>query len=134
MLIEIQKQKQYDGVCVLHCEGSLVPGPEMDYLETKLDEIKRLTCNRLLIDFQNVAAIGSMGITFIVGAYSSVTRRPGGRMVLTGANRFVRRVLDLTQLSTLIPLASDLASGIAMLRAKALADAVRYSMLPGPWI
>jgi anti-anti-sigma factor len=127
MLIEIQKQKQYHGVCILHCEGSLVPGAEMDYLQTKLDEIKRLPCHRLLIDFQNVAAIGSMGVTFIVGAYSSVTRQPGGCMVLTGVNRYVRQVLDLTRLSTLIPLAPDLASGLAMLRAEPPLSALSLS-------
>ncbi len=65
MLIEIQKQY---GVCILHCEGSLVPGSEMEYLQTRLDEIRRGRCNRLLIDFQHVAAIGSVGVTFIVGA------------------------------------------------------------------
>jgi anti-anti-sigma factor len=116
MLIEIQKQ--YDGVCILHCDGSLVPGPEMDYLETKLDEIRRSPCKRLLIDFRHVAAIGSVGVTFIVGVYCSVTRRPGGQVVLTGVNRDVRHVLDVTRLTTLIPLASDIASGLAMLRSQ----------------
>ena len=116
MLIEIQKQ--CDGVCILHCDGSLVPGPEMDYLETKLDEIRRSRCKRLLIDFRHVAAIGSVGVTFIVCAYCSVTRRPGGQVVLTGVNRNVRHVLDVTQLTTLIPLASDIASGLAMLRSE----------------
>jgi anti-anti-sigma factor len=114
----IELQQQYDGLCILHCEGSLVPGPEMDYLQTKLDEIKRLACARLAIDFQDVIAIGSMGVTWIVGAYASVTRRPGGRFVLTGVNRHVRQVLDLTRLSTVIPLAPDLASGLAILRSK----------------
>jgi anti-anti-sigma factor len=114
MLIEIQKQ--YDGVCILHCKGSLVPGPGMNYLQIKLDEITRLPCNRLVIDFQNVAAIGSVGVTFIVGAYCAVSERPGGRVVLTGVNGNVRHVLDLTRLTRLIPLASDLGLGLATLR------------------
>ena len=116
MLIEIQEQ--YDCVCILRCAGSLVPGPATEYVHSKLDEINRLPCNRLLIDFQNVAAIGSLGVTFLVGVYSSVTRQPGGCMVLAGANRYVKQVLDLTRLSTLIPLACDLASGLAILRAE----------------
>lgn len=116
--MSIEIQDKYDCVYVLHCEGSLVPGPELEYLQTRLDEIKRLACTRLLIDFQDVAAIGSIGVTFIVGAYSSVTGQPGGCIVLTGVNQYVRQVLDLTRLSTLIPLASDLAAGLAILRAE----------------
>ena len=124
MLIEMQKQRRDWGVSILHCEGSLVPGPETGYLAAKLGEIEGLQLHNLLIDFEHVAAIGSAGVTFIVGIYLSVTRQPvtrqrGGRIVLTGVNGCVRHVLDLTRLTTLIPLASDLASGLAMLRAAA---------------
>ncbi len=125
MLIEIEEQ--YDGVCIVHCAGSLVPGPEMDYLQTKLDQIRRLPCNRLLIDFEDVAAIGSAGVTFIVGAYCSVIRRPGGGVVLTGVNRNVRHVLDITRLTRHIPLASDLASGLAILWAEPALASVSLS-------
>jgi anti-anti-sigma factor len=116
MLIDI---KQYDRVCVLHCKGRFVAGPEMEYMQTKMDDIKRLACARVLADFQDVSSLGSMGVTFIVGIYTSVMRKPGGRFVLTGASPHVRHVLDLTRLSTVIPLAADLASGLAVLRAEA---------------
>ena len=39
-------------------EGALVPGPEMHYMDARLDEIGKLTCTRLLVDFQDVTAIG----------------------------------------------------------------------------
>jgi anti-anti-sigma factor len=116
MLIDIE---QGDRVCILHCKGRLVVGPEMDYLQTKMDEIKRLACTNVLADFQEVTAIGSMGVAFVVGIYTSVVRRPGGRFVLAGANPLVLHVLDLTRLSAVIPLAPDLASGLALLRADA---------------
>jgi anti-anti-sigma factor len=116
MFIEIRQQ--YDGVCILHCEGSLGPGPEMEYMQAKLDELKKLAFAKLLVDFQHVTSTGSTGVTFIVGAYACVVRRPGGRFVLTGANPRVRHVLDLTRLSTVIPLGSDLLSGIAMLEGR----------------
>jgi len=115
MLIEIE---HYDSVCILHCEGRFVAGPEMDYLQTRMDDIKRLACNKVLADFQEVSSLGSMGVTFIVCAYTSVTRKPGGRFVLSGASPHVQHVLDLTRLSTLIPMASDVASGLAVLRAE----------------
>jgi anti-anti-sigma regulatory factor len=60
-----------------------------------------------------------MGLAFVVGIYSSVMRRPGGRFVVAGVSPFVRHVLDLTRLSSVIPLASDFESGLAVLRAEA---------------
>jgi anti-anti-sigma factor len=124
MRIEIE---HYDSVCILHCEGRFVAGPEMEYLQTKLDDIKRLACNRVLADFQDVSSLGSMGVTFIVGIYTSVIRKPGGRFVLAGASPHVQHVLDLTHLSTVIHLASDLASGLAVLRGEALMSPPAFS-------
>ena len=114
MLIEIE---HYYSVCILHCEGRFVAGPEMEYMQAKLDEIRKLVCAKLLVDFQDVTSIGSIGVTFIVAAYTSVVQ-PGGRFVLTGVNPRVRYVLDLTRISTVMPLASDLASGLALLGAE----------------
>jgi len=112
MLIEIE---QKDRMCILRCKGRFVAGPEMEYMQTKLDDIKRLACIRVLVDFQDVTSIGSMGVTFIVGVYTSVVRKPGGRFVLAGANAGVQHVLDLTGLSTVIPQSPDAASGQAAL-------------------
>jgi anti-anti-sigma factor len=119
MFIEVRQhvRQQHDGFYIVHCEGSFIPGPEMGYIEAKLEEIEKLECTRLLVDFQDVVSIGSIGVTFIVAAFSSVVRRPGGRFVLTGVNSRVRRVLDLTRVSRIISLAADLASGMAILAA-----------------
>jgi anti-anti-sigma factor len=114
--IEIE---QYNRVCILHCKGRFVAGPEMEYMQTKLDEIKRLACDKVVADFQEVTAIGSMGVAFIVGAYASAVQKPGGHFVLAGVNPLVKHVLDLTGLGTVIPQASDLASGLEVLRAEA---------------
>jgi anti-anti-sigma factor len=116
MLIDIE---QYDRVCILRCKGRFVAGPEMEYMQTKMDDIKRLACSKVLADFQDVTSIGSLGVTFVVGTYTSVMRKPGGRFVLTGVGPLVQHVLDLTGLGTLIPQASDLASGLAVLGAEA---------------
>jgi len=114
VLIEIE---QNDHICVLRCHGPFVSGQEMEYMQTKLDEIKRMACTRVLADFEHVSSIGSMGVGFLVGAYTSVVKKPGGRFLLTGASPSVRHVLDLTRLNTVIPEAPDLASGIGLLRA-----------------
>jgi len=124
MLIEIE---QHDRYCILRCKGRFVAGPEMEYMQTKMEDIKRLACIKVLADFQDVAAIGSMGVAFIVGVYTSVIRKPCGRFVLAGAGPPIQHVLDLTGLSTVIPQASDLASGIALLRADAPMDPAALS-------
>jgi anti-anti-sigma factor len=75
----------------------------------------------VLADFQQVTCIGSMGVAFIVGIYTSVIRKPGGRFVLAGAGPHVQHVLDLTRLSTVVPQAVDFASGLSILQSDAAA-------------
>lgn len=112
--IEIEWQGD---VCILRCHGSLLAGLDADYIQAKIEDIKQLNCTRVLADFQAVPSIGSTGIAFIVGVYTSIVKTAGGRFVLTGPAPMVQRVLEITRLSTVIPLAADLGSGLAALRA-----------------
>jgi anti-anti-sigma factor len=98
-------------------------------MQTKLDDIKKRACTKILADFQDVTCVGSMGVTFLVGLYTSVMRKPGGRFVLAGVIPHVQHVLDLTRLSTVIPLASDLESGLAVLRAETPAGPLHLDSL-----
>lgn len=111
MVIEV---KQKDEVCFLRCEGRFAAGMDPEYLRTKRDEIKGLSCKKVLADFTDVSDVGSEGIGFIVGVYTS-TWNSGGRFVLVGLRPRVREVFDLTRVSTVIPLAADIASGLAIL-------------------
>ena len=111
MLIEV---KQSGEVCLLRCEGRFVAGTDPEYLRAKIHEIKNLNCTRVLADFREVSVIGSAGIGFVVGVYVS-TRNSGGRFVLVGLAPDVREIFDLTRVSTVIPSAPDIASGMAML-------------------
>ena len=112
MIIELDQQ---DDVCVLRFIGRLASGQDSEYLLAKKEEIKKQNCRKVLADFCEVPSIGSMGIAFVVALYTSVTNS-GGRFVLVGARPLVQQVLDLTRMSTVIPLASDLASGLSSLR------------------
>src|SRR5215471_11109357 len=111
MLIEV---KQKDEICLLRCEGRFVAGTDPEYLRVKRDEIKRLNCKKVLADFSQVSDVGSAGIGFIVGVYTS-TRDSGGCFALVGLKPRVREVFDVTRVSTVIPLAADVSSGLAML-------------------
>jgi anti-anti-sigma factor len=110
MLIEV---RQKDEICHVRCEGRLVTA-DHEYLQAKKDEIKRANCRKVLADFSEVLDIGSAGIGFIVGVYTS-TKNSGGRFVLVGLRPRVREVLDITRVSTVIPLAADIVSGLATL-------------------
>jgi len=111
MVIEV---KQKDDVCFLRCEGRFVTGTDPEYLRIKRDEIKALNCRKVLADFSEVSDVGSAGIGFIVGVYTS-TKNSDGRFILVGLRPRVREVFDLTRVSGVIPLATDITSGLAIL-------------------
>jgi anti-anti-sigma factor len=117
MLVELS---QKDEICLLHCEGRFVAEINPEYLRAKRDEIKRANSKKILADFSEVSDIGSAGIGFIVDVYTS-TKNSGGRFVLVGLQPHVREVLDLTRVSTVIPLAADIASGLVTLCDEGLA-------------
>jgi anti-anti-sigma factor len=115
MLIEIEHG---DEVCVLRLTGHFRSGEDLGYVRDKTDEIRSHDCTKMLADLRELKSIGSMGMGFVVGVYISVTKRSGGgRFMLVGANRRVLEVLYLTRLNTIIPLAADIPSGMAALRA-----------------
>jgi anti-anti-sigma factor len=113
MLIDIE---QTEATCILRFQGRFVAGVDPEFLRSKSEEIKKLNCTRVLADLSEVSAIGSTGMGFLVGIYTSVTRLPDGRFVLVAPQPRVREVLDLTRLSTVIPTAPDRASAMAILR------------------
>ena len=111
MVIQV---KQEDEICFLRCAGRFVAGIDPEYLRVKRDEIKQLNCKKVLADFSQVSQVGSVGIGFIVGVYTS-TRNLGGRFILVGLRPHVREVFDVTHVSTVIPLGADISSGLAAL-------------------
>jgi anti-anti-sigma factor len=111
MVIEVTRK---DDICFLRCEGRFVTGTDPEYLRAKRDEIKALNCRKVLADFSEISDVGSAGIGFIVGVYTS-TKNSGGQFILVGLRPRVREVFDLTRVSIVIPLAADIPSGLAML-------------------
>jgi anti-anti-sigma factor len=111
MVIEVKKK---DEVCILRCEGRFLAGTDPEYLRVKKDEIKAHNCKKVLADFSDISDVGSAGIGFIVGVYTSTTNS-GGRFILVGLRPRVREVFELTRVSTVIPWATDIASGLAIL-------------------
>jgi len=113
MFIVIESQ---NGVCILRLKGQFVAATDPDYLRSKTDDIKIGDYRKMLVDLSEVPSICSTVIGFVVDLYTSITKKADGRFILAGANSRVRAVLDLTRLSTVIPLAADTASAMAALR------------------
>jgi len=104
-----------DDVCILRPRGRFATGADAPYLRSKSDEIKKCGCRKLLADFREVPYIDSTGIGFVVSVYTSVTNLPDGRFVIVGPNPRVREVLDLTRLSSVIPITADETAGLSFL-------------------
>src|SRR6516225_10068215 len=89
-------------VCIVPVSGRIASGTHDDLLREKVQEIKNLGCNRLVADIRELDSIGSAGISFFVELYTSITKRPGSRFVLSGASARVREVLEITRVDTIL--------------------------------
>ena len=112
MLVDVEQLRD---ICIVRFHGRLAAGIELEYLGAKAEEIKKLNCSKVLADFRDVPAVGSTGIGFGVSLYTRVKTLPDGRFVVAGARGRVREVLDLTRLSTILPMAPDFEAGVAFL-------------------
>jgi len=112
MYIELDYKED---VCILRPTGRFATGLDVDYLRTKTEEIKNCGLQKVLADFRTVPYIDSTGIGFLVGVYTSVTGKRGGRFVIVGPSQRVREVLDLTRLSSVIPVVADESAGMEFL-------------------
>ena len=101
-------------VCLLHFKGRLQAGAHPDYLSAKMDEVKTLASPKLLANLENVTSLDCSGLSFIIG----LNWTSDGRLVLVKTQPHVREVLDITRLSTVIPMAADIESGLAALGGK----------------
>ena len=98
-------------LCLLHFKGRLQASAHLDYLNAKMEEIKTLACTKFLANLEGVTSLDCWGLGFIISLYKA----SGGRLVLMKAQPQVREVLDITRLSTVIPLAADIETGLAAL-------------------
>lgn len=98
-------------LCLLHFKGRLHATVHLDYLNAKMEEIKALACSKFLANLEGVTSLDCRGLSFIISLYKA----SGGRLVLVKSQPQVREVLDITRLSTVIPLAADIETGLAAL-------------------
>lgn len=110
--------EQHGDICIAHFRGRITAGSDLDDVSAKAERIKQIACAKLLVDFSHVQSIGSTGIGFLVGLYISIRKKPDGAFVLAGVNARVREVLDLTRLSSILPMAADVVAGLEFLKGR----------------
>ncbi len=105
-------ERQANSVTVLELSGQLTIGGGSDILNEKLQKLIAAGRPNLLLDCSQVSRIDSQGISTLVRALISATKR-GGKLKLLKPSPKVRQVLDITRLQTVIESFDDEAKAFA---------------------
>ena len=100
-----------DQVTVVHLEGSLA-GTEVRDIEPRFNEVALVPGLRLVVDLSNVIILNTPAITLFIGAV--MFQRPhGGKVVFTGTEGTIDRLLRVCRLDTVMCVVKDLPGAIA---------------------
>ena len=98
--------KNANGISVLHFRKNA----ELTHSAKELEELRREVLeqsdSRVIIDLSRVTRIDSAGLGQLMSCYSHLVRNQGSLKVVNAAPE-IRKLLDMTGLSTLIPAFSD---------------------------
>jgi anti-anti-sigma factor len=111
--------ERQDDVCILTLMGRFASGANPEQLRSYSDQVKNQGLTKVLVDLRDLSSIGSTGMGFLAGLYTSIVKLPGGKFVLVGSNQRVREAFELTRLDTILPMAANVATGLAALNGDA---------------
>lgn len=92
-------------VYIVQCAGPIVHGEEEAALDATLDHAER-TFSRIVLNMSDISRLDSMGLGLLVRHSTRVAKR-GGAIHLAGSPPFVTNLLNLTQVSRIIPNFAD---------------------------
>ena len=98
--------KQTDGVSILQFRANAELTQSARELEQLRREVLEQSDSRVIIDLSRVTRIDSAGLGQLMGCYSHLVRNAGA-MKIVNARPEVRRILDMTGISMLLPNYSD---------------------------
>lgn len=75
-------------------------------------ELKKEIVKNLIINVENLTFMDSSGIGVILGRYKEVTSK-GGKVVICGSNKHIKKILQLGGVLNIIPIFSDENKAIA---------------------
>ena len=98
--------KQDSGVSILEFRANAELTHSARELEQLRREVLEQNDSRVIIDLSRVTKIDSAGLGQLMGCYSHLVRNAGG-MKIVNARPEIRRLLDMTGISALLPHYSD---------------------------
>src|SRR5271165_6670675 len=125
LLMSLQANVRHaGGIAIFDLSGSLVAGPDSDFLrQTLLDAFERGS-HWMLLNCAEIDHIDSAGLGEMVSAYGSIVRR-GGMLRLLSPGRRLRELLALSRLDALLEFDDDEPAALASFNSAASARAQR---------
>ncbi|NSW91682.1 MAG: anti-sigma F factor antagonist [Firmicutes bacterium] len=87
-----------------------------EYAKQKIEnEIIKPTTKNIVFDFSNLTFMDSSGIGVIMGRYKNIVKI-NGKVAIACSNPQVIRLLDISGISSIIPIYSEVDSAVKMIR------------------
>lgn len=87
-------------------------------LRSTIDKsIKAFDCKDLILDFSGVEFMDSSGIGVALGRYKKL-RKNGGKVYIAGCTEYIKKVLDMAGVFSVIPMAEDSDRAVEMLNGR----------------
>ena len=115
LLISVRKSGT---VTILDLRGRITIGAGSDSLNAELRALAQTMPCDILVNLAEVTQVDSTGINALVRSYVTL-RRNGGNLKILHPTGYVRKVLEITQLITCLPVYTDEAEALASFRGSA---------------
>ena len=99
-MLEI-RSRDVGGITVLDLKGSLVAGLGLDALAQRFKQLVSEQRVNMVLNLKDVSVIDSRGVGELVANFSSL-KKNGGSLKLACPGKFVREVLQITRIATII--------------------------------
>jgi anti-sigma B factor antagonist len=103
MLLQIDTRRIEPDITVLTLTGKITMGRECQKVEQAVQELLKQNAKKLILDITAVDHIDSTGIGILAYGFGAVTRS-GGVLKVVGAGGKVLHVLQITRLTSVLPL------------------------------
>jgi anti-sigma B factor antagonist len=107
MLLQIDTRQIPPDITVMVLGGKIAMGRESQRIEMAVQEMLRLNQKKLILDITGVEHVDSTGIGILAYCFGTLTRA-GGALRVVGAGGKVLHLLQITRLTSVLPLAASI--------------------------
>ena len=105
-------KKTIDDVVVLSLSGKIMGGPDYDLFRDEIKSNIEAGGLKILLDFEKVRFINSMGLGLLISGYTSLTNA-GGTLKGCSVGDRVKSLFYVTDMIDILDIAEDIDEGIA---------------------